>query len=69
LNQLYRRAADHVPELGTAGDVARFVLARVDGKTSLAEIADGLLEAFPDEFRDRNAALDCVGRISLEFGA
>jgi protein arginine N-methyltransferase 1 len=69
LDQIYRRAADHVPELGTAGDVARFVLDRIDGQTSLAEIADGLLESFPDEFRDRNAALDCVGRISLEFGA
>lgn len=69
LDQLYRREASHVPELGTAGDIARFVLDRIDGKTSLDEITDGLLEAFPDEFRDRNAALDCVGRISLEYGA
>jgi protein arginine N-methyltransferase 1 len=69
LDQLYRREASHVPVLGTAGDIARFVLARVDGQTSLADIADGLLEKFPDEFRDRNAALDCVGRISLEYGA
>ncbi len=68
LGNLHRREADHVPVLGVAGEITRFVLERMDGKTDLAKIAGDLFEAFPEEFPDRQAALDAVGRISLEHG-
>ena len=68
LGKLNQREAGFVPVLGVAGEIARFILAKMDGATDLATIAEALLDAFPEEFPDQQAALDSVGRMSLEYG-
>ncbi len=65
--QLRRRAAGHVPELGEDGQVTRWVLERMDGKTSSETLARGLAEAFPGRYRDWRDALTRVGELAQRY--
>ncbi|MEY2879753.1 MAG: ribosomal protein methyltransferase [Verrucomicrobiota bacterium] len=61
-------APQHPPTLSPAGEEARFLLARMDGKTSQAALAAALRAQFPDRFRDEDAAFARVSEIRRAFG-
>ena len=65
--RLAPRAAQFCPEPGEDLQIARFVLERIDGKTSNAAIAADLLAAFPARFPAQAAALDHVAGIVARF--
>ena len=48
LARLRRREASYRAALGTDGEIDGFVLAQMDGEITLEEIAERLLERFPD---------------------
>lgn len=66
--RLHKRAAAYVPGLGDDGHVARFVLARMDGRATLEAIARELHAAFPERFKDWRDALTRVGDLAVEYG-
>lgn len=66
---LSRREAQARPRLGPDGEAARFVLDRLDGKTTLADIADELASQPCGRFASPREALDFVARLSGLYGA
>lgn len=67
LERLRRGTPAYAPRPGSEGEVLREVLARMDGRRSVAEIARQLAERFPDTFPGADAALERVARISREW--
>lgn len=67
LERLRRGTATYTPRLGTEGEVLREVLARMDGRLTVGDIAGQLAGLFPDDFADADAALERVARISREW--
>ena len=65
--QLSRRTADHVPVLGTDGEIDLFVLGRMQESMPLGDIARELLVRFPSAVRDWNAALGRTGEVSGKY--
>ena len=65
---LRKRAPDHVPDLGAAGDLDRFILTRIDGILSLEAIARQTATAFPERFPTWLDALPCIGALSQKYG-
>ena len=57
LDALKRRAADYVPSTDESAEVDRFVLAQIDGQTSLGTIAEVLMGRFPRRFPQHKDAL------------
>jgi hypothetical protein len=55
--------------LGTDGEIDGFVLAQMDGEITLEEIAERLLERFPDHdgTSDAKEALRRVARLSEQY--
>jgi protein arginine N-methyltransferase 1 len=66
---LARRAAHHRPSLGPEGKVARFVLERMAGAMTLAEIGTELARAFPQRFRTEREAFDYAAKLSGDYSA
>jgi protein arginine N-methyltransferase 1 len=66
---LARREAHHQPKLGQEGKVVQFVLERMSGTTTLAEIGTELLQAFPERFRSEREAFDFAAKLSGDFSA
>jgi len=64
--QLRKRSADYVPVLDEDGRIDQFILSRMDGKTSQAEIARRVAEQFPARFAGWKEALTRVGELSQE---
>ena len=62
---LRKRAADYMPELSEDGEMVRFVLDRMDGKTSLETIARALQAACPTRFAHWRDALTRVGELAV----
>lgn len=62
LDRLRRARLDHRPRLGRRGRIRRAILELVDGERTLAEIARGLRERFPDEMSSDKQALRAVAR-------
>jgi len=67
LAQLHKRAANYVPTLNDEGQIDQMILSRIDGMTSLEEIADQLTKQFPTHFADWNDALTRVGDLSRKY--
>ena len=65
---LAKRAAHHRPTLGREGTIAQFVLERMSGSLSLAEIGAELARAFPERFRSEREGFDYAAKLSGEFG-
>lgn len=66
--RLGRGAADATPRLSVEGEIDRFVLSRMDGGTTVAEIATELRERFPDRFASDADALSRVGELARRHG-
>ncbi len=67
-SNLRRQAASYVPELSDDGRMVSFVLARIDGRRSLEEIARELQAAFPARFEDWRDALRQVAAVAEDHG-
>lgn len=61
------RHPDARPELDAAGRADAFILARLDGTASLAEVAAAAHAAFPGYFADLDAALGRVGDFAVKY--
>jgi Ribosomal protein L11 methyltransferase (PrmA)/Arginine methyltransferase oligomerization subdomain len=66
-NHLRKRAATYIPSLTSDGQIDHFILSRIDGKSSLEEIAQQLSKQFPDRFEKVDDALDLVADISSKY--
>lgn len=63
-----RKAADaHVPALSDDGEVDAYVLARIDGRTSVGDLARELCARFPARFPAWKDALTRVGALSTRY--
>jgi protein arginine N-methyltransferase 1 len=62
---LRKQAADHVPTLNEDGRIDRFILAQMDGRDSLGQIASRVAVEFPGRFPTWQQALTRVGKIAL----
>lgn len=60
-------AAESAPRLGENGQIVRYVLHAMDGRTSNDEIARGLIDTFPHRFQTVTAALGRVGKVARTF--
>jgi protein arginine N-methyltransferase 1 len=65
--QVARRTENYVADLGEDGLIDRTALDLIDGKTTLAEISERLLEKFPARFSNRQEALTKVGELSVRY--
>ena len=64
---LRRQAVDYVPMLSEVGQADRWMLERMDGNTSLQEIAQSASERFPRLFSSWREAFQRVSDLSKEF--
>jgi protein arginine N-methyltransferase 1 len=64
---LRRRAADFVPSLSEEGQVDRWLLQAMDGKTSLQQIAQAAAERFPAIFPRWQDALHRAAELARQF--
>jgi len=65
---LRKRAGNYAPSLNEDGEIAAFVLNRMDGHSTLKEIAAALQAHFPARLKDFKAALAKAGKIARAFG-
>jgi protein arginine N-methyltransferase 1 len=66
-DRLRRRADAFVPRLNGDGEIAAFVLSRMDGNASAGQIARELMDRFPGRFERWEAALAHVGTFSEAY--
>lgn len=66
-DRLRRRADSFVPRLDGDGEVAAFVLGRMDGNASVGQIARELMDRFPGRFESWEAALGRVGTFAERY--
>lgn len=62
---LHKRAAGYTPKLSEDGEVTRFVLDRMDARTSLETIARDLQATYPARFTTWRDALTRVGQLAV----
>lgn len=69
LARLRRREASYRAALGTDGEIDRFVLTEMDGQKTLMEIAERIVERFPEDpgSSDVNEAFRRVARLSERY--
>jgi len=65
--QVVRRAENYVADLGEDGLIDRTVLDLIDGRKTLAEVSERLLEKFPHRFSSMQEALTRVGELSVRY--
>ncbi len=65
--RLRKRASNYVPSLALEGEIEQFILARIDGASSLETIARQAAERFPQRFARWEDALERVGDLSHRF--
>ena len=65
--KLARRADSHIPVPSEAHAVDQLCLSLIDGRHSLGEIADILLQRFPQCFSDRTAALNHIAGLAGRY--
>ena len=65
--RLRAQSSAHVPKLGEDGRIDRFVLAKMDGGTSLETIAREVAARFSDRFADWRDALTHIGELSQKY--
>jgi len=64
---LRKIANNHVPMLDDEGLIDQFILSQMNGNTSLSEIAQRLLDSFPDQFAKWYDALTRVAQLSKKY--
>lgn len=64
--QLRKRAESHKPDLNEEGRIDRFILGQMGEGVTLGEIANRVVQQFPDRFTSREEALARVGELSLK---
>jgi precorrin-6B methylase 2 len=64
---LAHRAASHRPTLGQEGKITKFVLERMAGSITIAEIGAELAIAFPQRFRTKREAFDYAAKLSGDY--
>ncbi len=64
---LHKRSPEHVPQLNSRGEMARFVLDLMDRHLSNGEIARKLFDRFPSRLSDLDAAQSCVNDLAVQF--
>jgi len=64
---LQKQDASHVPRLNEEGQIGEFILAGMDGKTSLQELAYKLVKRFPNRFAKWEKALDRIVELSQKY--
>jgi type I protein arginine methyltransferase len=69
LEKLRRVEAGFTPKLSARGEVDLFLLSRIDGNTSLGEIAVQAAQTYPEKFPRWQDALTRVAKLAIEFGA
>jgi protein arginine N-methyltransferase 1 len=65
--RLRKLAADARPSLGINGAIDRFILVGLDGRTTLAALAESLYTRFPDRFPDLKSALARVTAVAGRY--
>jgi len=65
--RLHRREMAYLPRLDEDGEVDRYVLSLVDGKTTIEDIARRAARRFPSRFPDWKDALTCVGELAERY--
>ncbi len=58
----------HIPTLSEEGQVDQFVLSLMDGTRSLDAITTAVMDRFPGQFSNRNAARGRVGKLVQRYG-
>ena len=68
-SRLKRREASYRPTLAPEGEIDRFVLTQMEGEATLVEIAERLLERFPEQYGTSGAkeAFRHVARLSEQY--
>lgn len=67
LAEVRRGAPERVPHLTPRGEVARFVLERLDGRTTLREIEGAVVQQFGDRFDSPEDAASFVSRLIVRY--
>jgi protein arginine N-methyltransferase 1 len=67
LEKLHRRGSEYVPALASNGEIDHFMLALMDGRRPLREIAQAAAERFPSCFARWEDALSRAGELSLRY--
>lgn len=67
--RLRKRSGSHLPAVTDDARIDAYLLARMDGRTPLGDIARGLAEAFPERFGSWEAALSRAGTVSERYSA
>jgi hypothetical protein len=65
--KLRRREAGFVPSLSEKGRIDGFILAQMDGRTSLEDIARRAADSFPARFADWRQALARAGELAERY--
>jgi hypothetical protein len=68
IKQLQKRVPDFQPALSEDGQIDQYVLSKMDGRTSLENIARQVYRRFPSRFRTQQASLSHVCNLSQQFG-
>lgn len=66
-SHLTKRANSYTPVLSEEAVVNSFILSRIDGKTSVEQLAQKVMEEFPQQFANHQAALDAVAKVSAIY--
>lgn len=65
--QLRKQAASHVPALNESGQIDRYILESMDGRTPLDQMARSVAARFPSRFASWREALERVTELSAKF--
>jgi protein arginine N-methyltransferase 1 len=68
IESLNKREAEHIPAPNEDIRINLFILARIDGHTSLRQIAHALAANFPSRFSGWDDALSRVGEVTTQYG-
>ncbi|MDZ7267796.1 MAG: 50S ribosomal protein L11 methyltransferase [candidate division KSB1 bacterium] len=64
-HQLRKRAHTFVPRLNQEGRIMQFILNRMEGRATLADLAHELVQTFPRDFPDWQSALVRLGDLAI----
>ena len=67
LETLHKRSSGCAPTLNEEGQIERFILASLDGHIPLSEVAERLVEKFPNRFASRQSALNRAADCSEKY--
>jgi protein arginine N-methyltransferase 1 len=65
--QLQKQACSYLPTLNENGEIDRFILDSMDGRTSLGDIANSITARYSSRFPTYNDALTRIGELSTKY--